>query len=73
LLTQTELNKRIKQETPAFIWGQTCDGCDWLTKNKKYPRIEKGEWLIYRNMGAYNKSLECEFNGFERPQIFIMD
>jgi ornithine decarboxylase len=72
LLTSKELQSRFKDEHPSFIWGQTCDGVDYLTKDELLPRIEEGEWMIFRNMGAYNESLECAFNGFELPKTFYI-
>jgi diaminopimelate decarboxylase len=35
--------------------------------------MERDEWLIYRNMGAYNNSLETDFNGFEEPKLFYIE
>ena len=72
LLPASELQKRFKDLHPSYIWGQTCDGVDFLTKDEKYPRVEEGEWMIFRNMGAYNESLECAFNGFVVPRTFYM-
>jgi diaminopimelate decarboxylase len=37
---------------------------DWVFKGKLFPWVEMGEWLIYRNMGAYCLPVECEFNGY---------
>lgn len=33
IITQSELDVRVEKEQTSFIWGQTCDGVDWLTKN----------------------------------------
>jgi len=65
LLPEAELRTRFTDLKPTFIWGQTCDGIDYLTKDELYPRIEQGEWMIFRNMGAYNQPTETTFNGFE--------
>jgi ornithine decarboxylase len=54
LLPADVLSQRVKAEKPSFIWGQTCDGLDWLMKEELYPEVNEGEWLLYRNMGAYN-------------------
>jgi len=72
IVTQSELDKRIDQEQTSFIWGQTCDGVDWLTKNRLLPRMHEGEWLLYRNVGAYNKEVCCRFNGFELHKVFCI-
>jgi ornithine decarboxylase len=72
LLPVEEIKKRIEQHTNTFIWGQTCDGCDWFTKNKLFPLMNMGEWLLYRNMGAYNSAIGTPFNGFAEPKRFYI-
>jgi len=56
-------------ERNSFIFGQTCDGIDWLTKNRNFPYMEKGEWIIYRNFGAYGHVVATNFNGYDVPEI----
>lgn len=73
LLPATEFEKRIVEERVSYIWGQTCDGVDWLTKDKPYPRMEVGEWMIYRNMGAYSKATQSRFNGFEFSNVHYIN
>ena len=72
LLPATELRQRMKSEVPTFIWGQTCDGVDYLSKDITFPYVKQGEWLVYRNLGAYNESLECRFNGFDAPKTYYI-
>ena len=67
LLPKDLLEKRMKEEQNSFVWGQTCDGVDWIHRDCPFPVMNKNEWLMYRNIGAYNKALECSFNGFELP------
>lgn len=68
-----ELDARYLEEIPTFIWGQTCDGIDVLHKNEMFPVIKQDEWMIYRNIGAYNKAVECSFNGFELPKTYYLN
>ena len=72
IITQEEYNKRMKNEKMSSIWGQTCDGVDWLTKNKPLPLMHEGEWIIYRNVGSYNRELACKFNSFDLPRTFYL-
>jgi diaminopimelate decarboxylase len=37
LLPAAELPERFKNETNSFMWGQTCDGCDWIHKDVMLP------------------------------------
>jgi diaminopimelate decarboxylase len=45
---------------------------DWLTKNKMFPKMYEGEWILYRNFGAYGQALACQFNGFPLPNTYYI-
>lgn len=34
--------------------------------------MERGEWILYRNFGAYNQGISSNFNGFEFPKVFYI-
>ena len=73
LLPAKDFNERVNQEKISYIWGQTCDGHDWLSQNQLFPMMNQGEWILYRNIGAYNSDLECRFNSFELPSTHYTD
>ena len=51
----------------SIFWGQTCDCCDWVLKDKLHPRYYENEWVLTKNHGAYHKDLSMRFNGFPLP------
>jgi len=51
------------------IWGPTCDGFDQVCPEAVLPKIEHGEWLVFRNMGAYTVAAAGTFNGFPVPKV----
>nr|XP_050868816.1 ornithine decarboxylase 2-like isoform X1 [Vespula vulgaris] len=53
----------------STIWGPTCDSCDCIIKDVLLPEFYVGDWLIWKNMGAYTTSRVCEFNGFLPPIV----
>jgi ornithine decarboxylase len=57
---------------PSTFWGQTCDSCDWIIKDRSHPIYKTGEWVISRDFGAYNNEIGCEFNGYKCPQIVFI-
>lgn len=67
LLRKADYDTRARTTKKSTIWGQTCDGVDWVSKDVLMPELKEGEWLVYRNMGAYNTEVICNFNGFEGP------
>lgn len=55
----------------ASIWGQTCDGFDQIIKAAYLPKLDMGDWFIWKNMGAYTISAAGSFNGFQPPKVIV--
>jgi ornithine decarboxylase len=47
------------------IFGPTCDSMDCIGKDILLPELEVGEWLYFKNMGAYTTAAASPFNGFK--------
>jgi ornithine decarboxylase len=45
------------------IWGPTCDGLDLVVQECYLPEMNAGEYLIFKDMGAYTISGAVAFNG----------
>lgn len=47
------------------LWGPTCDGLDCITKNVEFSiAVNVGDWIAFKNMGAYTLAASTTFNGF---------
>nr|KAF7387681.1 hypothetical protein H0235_018403 [Vespula pensylvanica] len=57
------------KEYLSTIWGPTCDSCDCIVKDVLLPEFYIGDWLVWKDMGAYTTSRVCEFNGFLPPIV----
>lgn len=57
---------------PSSIWGPTCDSLDCISKSVMLPKVDVGEWLYFRNMGAYTCSAASTFNGVKEPSKFYV-
>ncbi|KZV90858.1 hypothetical protein EXIGLDRAFT_109488 [Exidia glandulosa HHB12029] len=52
------------------VWGPTCDGIDCVSPVTRLPRaLEVGDWLGFRNMGAYTICAASQFNGFKTSDV----
>ncbi|KAL3444144.1 ornithine decarboxylase [Aspergillus insuetus] len=50
---------------PYSIWGPTCDSIDCVAWEATFDsEVKVGDWLIYRDMGAYTMTTATRFNGF---------
>jgi len=52
------------------IWGPTCDGLDCIVNECQLPEMDIGEWIIFRNMGAYTMAAASCFNGMPKPKCY---
>lgn len=64
-----------EEKYPVSCWGQTCDSADIIAKHAVLSRpVEVGDWLFFRNMGAYTVAATTDFNGFcERLRVVYVD
>jgi ornithine decarboxylase len=54
------------------LWGPTCDSLDVAGNTLLLPEIRRGEWLLFRNWGAYTLAeVTKEFNGLPVPAVKI--
>jgi len=64
--TPVLLNSKLNEHTKLYkssIWGPTCDGLDVVVKECHLPEINTGEFMVFKNMGAYTISGAVAFNG----------
>lgn len=58
------------QMQTSSVWGPTCDSIDCVCAAVKLPAgLEVGDWLGFRNMGAYTVCAASQFNGFETSPV----
>src|SRR4051812_11944671 len=53
----------------ASLWGPTCDSIDCISKDIMLPTLEVGDWIFFRNMGAYTITAVSQFTGFRRSSV----
>jgi len=70
LLPKSDNNKL---EYKSTIFGPTCDSMDCIGKDILLPELNIGEWLYFKNMGAYTVAAASPFNGFKSsPTTFYV-
>jgi len=58
-----------RQQLMTTLWGPTCDSMDMIRKDIFLPEMEIGEWIIFKEMGAYTIAAASTFNGFQLPSL----
>lgn len=71
LLDENSLGDR--KIRPSIMWGPTCDSIDCIKRDFSFPELQVGEWVVFKNMGAYTCCVATTFNGFERATVIIVD
>ena len=61
-----------RQQYTCSIWGPTCDSIDCVLKECRLPEMEIGEWIIFRDMGAYTLPVGSCFNGMALPKCYYI-
>ena len=55
---------------PWHVAGPTCDSVDVLMRDEMLPdSLEDGDFLYFRNAGAYTTAYASRFNGFPLPEV----
>lgn len=55
---------------PSSVWGPTCDSIDCVCPLTPLPaKLAVGDWLAFRDMGAYTVCAASQFNGFEVSNV----
>ena len=57
----------------SVLAGPTCDSIDVLYENISLPMLEIGDILVFESMGAYTLASACNFNGFPKAKIVIVE
>jgi ornithine decarboxylase len=64
-------NENVNTQYKSTVFGPTCDSMDCIGKDILLPELEVGEWLYFKNMGAYSVAAASPFNGFKsHPTMF---
>jgi ornithine decarboxylase len=59
----------MRENHLSTIWGPTCDSMDCIKRDVYLPELHIGEWIVFREMGAYTIAAGSTFNGFKLPSI----
>ncbi|KAF6135643.1 hypothetical protein GIB67_028214 [Kingdonia uniflora] len=51
------------------VFGPTCDALDTIFTDYQLPELQRDDWLVFPNMGAYTTSAGSSFNGFSTSDI----
>jgi len=54
---------------PSSIWGPSCDGLDKITAMVRLPELQVGDWIMWKNVGAYSIACATNFNGFNSRSL----
>jgi ornithine decarboxylase len=57
----------------SVLAGPTCDSIDVIRENVELPKLEIGDLIVGRVMGAYTWASASEFNFFPRATVLALD
>ena len=58
---------------PSVLAGPTCDSIDVVAEHIMLPKLDNGDLLVTRVMGAYTSATATDFNFFKRAQTVVLN
>ena len=58
---------------PSVLAGPTCDSVDVIDESLQLPKLDVGDLIVGRMMGAYTGAAASEFNFFPRATVLSLD
>jgi ornithine decarboxylase len=58
---------------PSVLAGPTCDSIDVIAEHIDLPKLDVGDLVLGRAMGAYTWATATEFNFFPKPTVLALD
>jgi ornithine decarboxylase len=58
---------------PSVLAGPTCDSIDVIDEGLDLPKLDVGDLVLGRMMGAYTWATATEFNFFPKPTVLVLD
>jgi ornithine decarboxylase len=58
---------------PSVLAGPTCDSIDVIKEDLELPKLDVGDLVVGREMGAYTWASASEFNFFPRATVLALD
>jgi ornithine decarboxylase len=58
---------------PSVLAGPTCDSIDVIKEGLQLPKLDIGDLVVGRHMGAYTWASASEFNFFPRATVLTLD
>ncbi|XP_041484365.1 ornithine decarboxylase-like isoform X2 [Lytechinus variegatus] len=69
VLKSSNINGRKRA---SILWGNTTSGFDCVRRHCQLPELEEGDWLLFRDMGAYAMAISSEYSGFKLPICYTL-
>ncbi|NP_001040457.1 ornithine decarboxylase isoform X1 [Bombyx mori] len=69
IVSAEPLHDRADSVLPCSVWGPSCDALDCVMESALLPPLDAGDWLVFRDMGAYTIPIASPFNGFPVPRV----
>jgi ornithine decarboxylase len=58
---------------PSVLAGPTCDSVDVIRENLQLPKLNQGDLIVGRSMGAYSWASATQFNFFPKATVLALD
>ena len=67
------VKKMERPEIIADVMGQLCESGDKVAEGRKVPEMERGEYLVVCDTGAYGYSMASNYNSRPKPEEILIE
>jgi ornithine decarboxylase len=65
--------KQSGERVESVLAGPTCDSIDVVSESIMLPKLNNGDLIISRMMGAYTLATATDFNFFKRAEVIVLN
>ncbi len=65
--------KQANERVESVLAGPTCDSIDVVSESIMLPKLNNGDLIISRMMGAYTLATATDFNFFKRAEVIVLN
>ncbi|MEL7309288.1 MAG: tyrosine/phenylalanine carboxypeptidase domain-containing protein, partial [Pseudomonadota bacterium] len=65
--------KQSNERVESVLAGPTCDSIDVVSESIMLPKLNNGDLIISRMMGAYTLATATDFNFFKRAEVIVLN
>jgi len=65
-------NQSVGKLYSSTVWGPVANAEDKILDDVLLPELFDGDWITFKDMGAYSTAICTSFNGMPKPKFYYV-